>query len=643
MLRHIRFIIALAVLTLGVATVSHAQIQLDLRNVDLKTYVELVAEKTGTNYILDPEVDGRVTVFAPIPISSETLFEIFLNVLEANNLTIVKGIGIQRVVPIDRASTMAGGGASTRERGTFETRIIPVNNGNVDEILEVIEPLVPQGAILTAVNSANLIVVSDRRENIDRIEELMRSLSKSGARRIEAVRLKHASASDLLPVLRSVALPPDGESLTADTSINAIVFGGPDDYRARLRVLIGQLDQPQSRVRSKVVRLKYAQATELATVIRESLTVVDDENAPFFTLVAEPQTNSILVSASGDRIGDIVDSIRALDVRPAQVLIEVVIFEISAENFSEISSQFGGILNEAFGGGTSFQLDGGTSLVTLISAAMSSNASNVGTGIGGFLSYASNSFVALITAIARERSTRLLSTPAILTLNNQEAEIVVAQNVPFVTGQYSTVGNNAIPNQPFQTIERQDVGLKLTVLPQITDSSTVRITIKQEVSSLTGSTSAAGGEVTSLRRISTNALVQDGQVIILGGLIEDAGNISTHRVPGLSKIPALGKLFRGRGVDGSQRVLLVMLRPRVMNSSGEASRIGRDIARRSAELGRRIAAESATQTGLNAKVVGLPFDGIDLNQPFEESFVDRAVRDRLFPALPPRLTVGSEN
>ena len=242
----------------------------------------------------------------------------------------------------------------------------------------------------------------------------------------------------------------------------------------------------------------------------------------------------------------------------------------------------------------------------------------------------------MLTAIARERSTRLLSTPAVLTLNNQEAEIIVAQNVPFVTGTFATVGDSPVPERPFQTIERQDVGLTLRVRPQITEDGTVRMSISQEVSNLTGTTAAAGGEVTARRSLSTNAIVGNGQVIILGGLIEDSSRTTNERVPGLSNLPVLGALFRGRNVQEGQRVLLIMLRPRVIGSDRDAERITREIARQTETLARQVSPRNDTLYP-QVRRSGFPFDGVDLNQPFDQTYVDRAVRDRLFPALPPRL------
>ena len=614
-----------------------AQIRLDLRDVDLRSYVQLVAEQTQRNFLLDPAITGTVSVFAPVAVTPAASYEIFLNVLELNGLTIVEGEGIDRIVPLRSAAGLAPGVALARRGGAFETRVIPVNAADIVEMLDVVEPLLAPDAVVTPIASAGLLVVSDRRENITRIETLIRRLSEASDRSVEAVRLNQARASDLVSILQAAAPPPSGGSLSADTGANTIVVSGPAEYRNRVRSIIDQLDQPQERPVSRVVRLNFAQATELAEVVRQSIGTGASEGVAAITVVAEPQSNSLLISAPQDRIESIVQSVRALDQRPSQVLIEAVIFEISAENFSDLSVQFGGLLNQAIGGGTSFAMDGRTSLITLISAAMAGGTPNPGNG--GFIAASDGNFSALISAIARERSTRLLSTPAVLTLNNQEAEIVVAQNVPFVTGRFATVGDSAVPDQPFQTIERQDVGLTLRVRPQITEDGTVRMAIVQEVSNLTGTTAAAGGEVTARRRLSTNAIIGDGEVIILGGLIEDTSSTTNQRIPGLSNLPVLGALFRGRGVQEGQRVLLVMLRPRVVRDDREATRLSREIAREAQSVSRQIAPRTTPDLFPQVRRTGLPFDGVDLNQPFDQTFVDRAVRERLFPALPPRLNV----
>lgn len=638
-MRRLASLLLIALLAVaGAAGPSGAQMRLDLRDVDLRSFIQLVGEQTGRNFLVDAQVQGSVSVYAPVPVTPAAMYEIFLNVLEVNSLTIVEGEGVDRIVPMHVAAGLAPGTAQPQRGGAFETRVIPVSGGDLAEVFDVVQPLIAPEAILTPVPSANLLILSDRRENIARIESLVARLSQSSSRSIETIPLDYADAGELITVLQA-AVPPDlsGGTIAADTGGNAIVVSGQADYRERVRNVVHQLDQPQLRPTSRVIRLNYAQATELAEVVRQSIGAGGEGDAAI-TVVAEPQSNAILITAPRDRVEAISVAVRSLDIRPQQVLIEAVIFEISAENFSDLSTQFGGLLNDAIGGGTSFALDGRTSLITLISAAMAGT--TPAPGNGGILAASDGNFAALITAIARERTTRLLSTPAVLTLNNQEAEIVVAQNVPFVTGQYSTVGTSAVPSEPFQTIERQDVGLTLTVTPQITDDGTVRMAIAQEVSNLTGSTAAAGGEITARRRLSTNAMVGNGEVIILGGLIEDSSTAQNQRVPGLSNIPLLGNLFRGRSVQQGQRVLLVMLRPRVVSTDREATRLTREIARQTETLSRQIAPRGTDTLYPQVRRTGFPFDGIDLNQPFDETYVDQAVRERLFPPLPPRLQVG---
>lgn len=628
--------VLLAALVLLAAGSARAQIQLDMRNVELRSFVQIVAEQTSRNYILDPSVSGQVTVIAPAPVSARTLHEIFLNVLELNNLTIVSGEGVDRIVPLRDARSLRSVG--TGADGTFETRVIPVQSEDMDELVEVLLPLLPSDAVLTPVYSAGIVVLSDRRENIARIEAVIRRMSTAQDRSIESIRLNHASAEDLIGVLESLEIVPGGANISADRRANAIVLSGPADFRNRMRQVIAQLDTPQRRTVSRVVKLNYAEAAPLSEVLRQSLPqIVGAEGSAVAggtTIVAEPQSNSILINAPGDEIESLVRAVRALDQRPAQVLIEAVIFEISAENFSDLSVQFGGILNDAIGGGTSFSLDGRTSLVALLSAAMAGN--RVSPGDGGGIGAQGRDFAALLTAIASERNTRLLSTPAILTLNNQEAEIVVAQNVPFVTGSFATVGDSAVPERPFQTIERRDVGLSLKVRPQITEDNMVRMAIAQEVSNLTGSAAAAGGEITARRNLTTNVLVGDGRVILLGGLMEDSSRTADQRVPGLSNIPLVGNLFRGRNLREGQRVLLVMLRPRVLRSDRDAEVITREIARRTEEISRQINPRNSNLRP-DPRRTGFPFDGVDLNQPFDSLYVDKAVRERLYPALPPRL------
>ncbi|WP_417733684.1 type II secretion system secretin GspD [Roseovarius sp.] len=631
-----------AVIWLAQVFPASAQMSLDLRDASLRDFVQIVAQSSGRNFILDDRVQGSVTVVAPNEVSPSAIYEIFLNVLELNRLTIVEGDEADRIVPIDVARELAPGEARARLGGDFETRVIVVRNSPVADIAEVLRPLLPAEAVLSTVPDAGLMILSDRRENFQRIVKLVDRLDTPSRNAIETISLRNGNASDMLSVINTLAITPAGSSLSADSRSNALIVSGTPEFRDRVRSVVSQLDKPQRSIATEVVRLNYADATDLADVVRQSFGAqatsaegtVTGNSA--ITIVAEPQQNALIITAPSDRVNAIVAAVRGLDQRPDQVLIEAVIFELSVESFSDLSFQFGGVIEDATVGGVEFALEGRPTLTNLVGTVLAGN-NPTGGGTGGTIAAFDKSGIGgFLAALASKSSTKLLSTPSILTLNNREAEIVVAQNVPFVTGSFSTVGDSAVPNQPFQTIQRQDVGLTLTVTPQITRDKTVRLEIDQEVSNLTNSASAAGGEITAKRQLSTNVLVRDGNVIMLGGLLEDGNGSVNQRVPGLSELPLLGRLFKGRSTSQNQRILLVMLRPRILSSDSEARELTRRLAR---EAKRASAAIAPPDDGTypNVPDSSFPFDGANLNQPFDAGFIDKGAQNRRFPPLPSRL------
>jgi len=623
-----------------------AQISLDLRDADLRSFVEIVAEATNRNFTLDNRVDGTVTVIAPGTVSDAALYEIFLNVLELNRLTIIEGDAVDRIVPLDIARELSPGERVRLGGGSFETRVFAVRNLSLGETVEVIRPLLPAEAVLSTVEQSGLIIISDRRENLNRIGKLIDQLDRPRRQTIETIRLNHSSANDLLSTIQSLDIIPPGGSISADSRANAIVVSGNDEFRNRIRSVISQLDTPQRSVATAVVQLNYADAVQLEGIIARSVVATGaDGAAGEVTIVAEPQSNSILVTAPRDQIRSITAAIKHLDQRPSQVLVEAVIFELSVQNLSDLSAQFGGLLNNALFGGAEFSLGNRPTLTSLVSAAISGTVTSPGEG--GALGAATinaagdSGFVGFLAALNKESSARLLATPSVLTLNNTEAEIVVAQSVPFVTGSFATVGDSATPERPFQTIERQDVGLTLKVTPQITGDNTVRMEIQQEASSLTRQASAAGGEITSKRTLSTNVLVGDGRVIMLGGLLENGAGSETAGVPGLSKLPLFGKLFRGRSVTKNQRVLLMLIRPRIVRNDAEAARLSREVAR-DAKRATRAIQPTPDDRFPNLPIQSFPFDGANLDQPFDAGFIDSYARSKTFPPLPSRLQFNSQ-
>ncbi|WP_260008672.1 secretin N-terminal domain-containing protein [Leisingera sp. M527] len=621
-----------------------AQVTLDLRDADLRNFVEIVSEATGRSFVLDSNARGTVTVLAPDQMSPEDLYEVFLAVLELNRLTLIEGAGADRIVPMNAARELASGGGAGLPGG-FETRVIPVREIPLQEVIEVVRPLLPAEAVMTAVPGSNRLILSDRSANLERIARLIESLDKPRKQTpVEIIRLQNAAAADVMQVVQAMQILPEDAAISVDRRSNALVVSGSEALRHRVRVLAAELDTQRDRVVARSIGLNYADAAAIADVVMRTLNDSGDTTGRTpVRIVPEPQTNTLLVSAPQDQIDEIVQMVRYLDRRPTQVLVEAVIFEMSVQGLSDLSVQFGAVLNDALVGGVQFTLPGRSSLINLISTARSGAAPEVGAAgvIGAARLKDGDGIAGLLTAITTVNSTRLLSTPSILTLNNQEAEIVVAQNVPFVTGSFSTVSGSAVEN-PFQTIERQDVGLTLNVTPQINADRTVRLLIKQEVSNLTNATASSGGEITSRRSLSTTALVSDGAVIMLGGLLENGSGAVDQRVPGLSKLPLLGGLFRGKNATGDQRVLLVLLRPQVVATDAEARRITRQLSRKAQSASAAIAPLDDGRFP-QTRVGALPFDGADLNQPFDAGFIDDVAQRRNYPPLPSRLRFNGQN
>ncbi len=635
-------VLCLVVMSLPGAVRAQGEVELQLRDADLRSFVEIVAEASGRSFVLDPGVRGTVTVLAPEPLSSDELYEVFLTVLELNRLTLIESGAIARVVPMNVAREQTSGPVDITRAG-YETRVIEVRNTPVAEIIEVIRPLLPAEAVLTAVPRSRLILLSDRAANINRIEALVARLDQPQEQPIELIRLRNANAAEVLQVIEAMGIVPESAAVSVDRRSNAIVVSGDDDLRRQLRVLAGRLDTQRDSVVSHAVELNYADAATLADVVLRAIQSDDQQpGAVQARIVADTQTNALLITASEDDLHNIVNMIHFLDRRPTQVLVEAVIFEMSVEGFSDLSAQFGAVLNSAVVGGVEFSLEGRPSLSSLVSSVLDSDSTpSAGNGgfVGGAAGDADAGIAGLLTAIASTNSTRLLSTPSIMTLNNEEAEIVVAQNVPFVTGSFSQVGESNQPDNPFQTIERRDVGLTLNVTPQINADRTVRMEIEQEVSSLTAASANSGGEITARRALSTTVLVRDGNVIMLGGLLEDGSGSVSQRVPGISKLPIVGGLFRGKNASENQRVLLVLLRPRVVKSDAEAKKLTRQLARKAKTASLAITPPDDGQYPRTPQGT-LPFDGADLNQPFDAGFVDDVAQSRNLPPLPSRIRFG---
>src|SRR6056297_3752125 len=381
-MRFLRFSALLLTLWATLPHIASAQVSLDLRDASLRDFVQIVAQSTGRNFILDDRVQGSVTVVAPNEVSPGAIYEIFLNVLELNRLTIIEGDETDRIVPIDVARELAPGAGRARRGGDFETRVIALDNAPAEEIAEVVRPLLPGEAVLSVVPEAGLLILSDRRENFQRIARLVERLDSPTRSAIETIPLRNGKAAEMLGVINALSITPPGASLSADPRSNALIVSGTPEFRDRMRNVVAQLDKPQRSVSTEVVRLNYADAEDLADVIRQSFggqaasaggdgAAAAPTTSNGITIVAERQQNALIITAPPERIRSIVAAIQGLDQRPDQVLIEAVIFELSVESFSDLSFQFGGVIEDATVGGVEFSLQGRPTLTSLVTTVLS--------------------------------------------------------------------------------------------------------------------------------------------------------------------------------------------------------------------------------------------------------------------------------
>ena len=587
-------------LLLWTASSLAAPVTLNLKDADINALVASIAEITGKNFIVDPRVKGKVTVVSGRALDEKEIYDIFLSILAVHGFAAIPGDNVIKIVPSAGAKQeqvpvvgleSAGPGASQ-----IVTRVIQVKNVAAAQLVPILRPLIPPEGHLAAYAPTNVLIVADLAGNVQRIADIIAQIDRASNEETELVALQNAAAAEVVRLLTaleqsSAASDPAGASkmprLIADERTNSILISADQANRERLRQVIANLDTPlQSTGNTQVVYLSYAKATELlATLQGVSQQLQQGGSEPVdsvsraasaIDIRADEATNALIISAEPDAMQSLKEVIAQLDIRRAQVLVEAVIAEISSDKLAELGIQWlidgsgdGSVVGYTNFDSASFN---GLSVSELASAIVNETVpSSLGSGLNLALGSTSSSvrFAALISALASDANTNVLSTPTIVTLDNEEAEIIIGQNAPFVTGTFTTSvdGGDGVGN-PFQTIERQDVGLTLRVKPQINEGNAIQLDINQEVSSVVPTaTSLAQGPTTNKRSLKTNVLVEDGQVLVLGGLIDDQFDETIQKVPGLGDIPVIGGLFRYRQASKTKRNLMIFLHPVILRNA----------------------------------------------------------------------------
>ena len=594
-----RLIVALTVcslLALPSAWSQQATVTPNYKEADIRQIVEAVGEVTQKNFIIDPRVNAKVTMLSSTPMTPEAFYEAFLSILQVHGYVAVTSGDLIKIVPDATARQYAGplGTSSSAGADDIVTQVVQVHNVGAAQLVPILRPLIPQYGHLAAHPSSNMLIISDRAANVNRMITIVRRIDQSSDEDIEVVRLTHASAAEIVRILTTLTQQPRADgvpvttSLVADARTNSVLIGGDKTERLRLRALIAHLDTPLEDGGDTQVRyLRYSDAEELSTKLQTHFTAqlqattgqaTAAATANSVSVWADTQTNALIVNAPPKMMRSLMQIVDKLDIRRAQVLVEAIIVEVNADKTSELGVTWaiGGTGSNSPAGVTNFP-DFGPGIVQLGAAAGSGGQVDptglIGDGLTmglGRVSDSGISFGAIIRALNGDADTNIISTPSIVTTDNEEATLNVGQEVPFVTGSYSNTGNAGGSVNPFQTIQRQQIGVKLAITPQINEGDSLLLKISQEISNL-ASSAAAVDLITNQRIIETTVIVDDGEILVLGGLLEDVLRETEQRVPVLGRIPIIGNLFRSRKTDKVKTNLLVFIRAKILRDSSQTS------------------------------------------------------------------------
>lgn len=646
------------------AKATQEPVTLNFNNAEIEAVAKTLATLSGHNVVVDPRVKGTITLTSTVPVAPAQALRLFAAQLRTQSFALVESAGLYLVVPEADAKLQSGGvsaGAVPASNGQIITQIFQLNHESANNLVPILRPLISPNNTVNVNPGTNALVITDYADNLQRLGRIITALDVANATGVEVVHLKHALASDVVPMLQrlldtgaaSGGAPAAGQTdasfkttVMAEARSNSLIVRAANAARMALaRSLIAQLDQPSDTGPNAasgnihVVYLKNADATKLAATLRAAMSAqsasgnanpggaampaapasnnastAGGANASFTSgaqpstggqIQADPSTNALIITAPEPQYRQLRAVIDKLDARRAQVFVESLIAEVSAEKAAEFGVQWQGPVggkgdNNIGLLGTNFKV-GGANIISLAAQGASGNvAPSSGLNIGVAHN---NNGTYVLGFLARFLQTtgdgNVLSTPNLLTLDNEEAKIVIGQNVPFVTGQYTNNNTNAGAVNPFQTIERKDVGLTLRVKPQISENGTVKLQIYQEVSRLDpASINSATGLITNKRSIESSVLVEDGAIVVLGGLLQDDYGNSQERVPGLGDVPLFGNLFRAESRSRKKTNLMVFLRPVVVRDG--AATEGLSLNRYEQMRGTQIEAQPGSSTGLPA-------------------------------------------
>ena len=596
-----------------------ATITPNYKDADLSQIIQAVSEVTGKNFIIDPRVNAKVTMLSTTPMSPAAFYEAFLAVLQVYGYVAIPAGKVIKIIPNTDARQLPSIDLPNEVSSTSDemvTQIITMKNISAAALVPLLRPLIPQQGHLAAYPSGNMLIISDRASNVSRIMKIIERMDESGDEPVDVIALRNASATELV---RTVNLLNQGQGaegagapikVVADERTNSVLISGEKSAKLRIKALIVNLDTPRAGNGDTEVRyLLYADAEKLADKLKGQASASAKAQAgpqgqgggapaasgsgtsnvdASVTIWADIPTNALIITAPPKIMKSLMSVIDRLDIRRAQVEVEAMIVEVDVNKSANIGVQWLLDGGSSLGYGVTNLPGAGTSVVDLASAVLagtsgltsstststtststSSLSSAIPTGatfaLGTYNSNTGKGFAALIQALRSDGTSNIISTPRVITMNNEEAEVKVTQEIPLITGSYtSSTASVSGTTSPFETIQREEVGTILKVTPHISEGDVIQMKIEQEDSSPGAKLTDSADISTNKRSIKTTILIEDGGTIVLGGLMQDTVTESEDRVPGLGAIPLIGNLFKSRSGSRQKKNLLVFLRPKIL-------------------------------------------------------------------------------
>ena len=587
---------------LGLAVAAHAQAQdtvsvqngnhiLAFQQADIRAFIDDVATVTGYTFLVDPRVQGQVTISSSDELSQGEVFTVFKQVLRNQGYTLLRTEpGVYRVTLIQGAAQDAPFVQGLGAAGTMATTVIRVGDLDASEAAKLIKPVLNPQGVLTANPRGDILVISDFPENIGKARAIVEAMAAATSS-FEAVALTNLSSIDAEEALRGLVGQDAQTAIVAVPATNSVLLEGDPGEVARLRDVLRSLDATTAPPRGaiSVVPIRYGDGETIAATIASLLPALALEGAAVPTVAYEPGSNTLIINAPGDLQGELESIVRRLDQRRPQVVVEAMIVEISDTLARDLGVQFAGPVdgNDLPFFGTNFSRSPGNLLALTgalagpefgldptIAANLQSQAVNSLFSAEGGVAAAlrigggSSLFSVIVNAVEQDDDSNILSTPFITTLDNVPANFLVGQEIPIVTGESFGAGGQL--QNPFRTFEREEVGLKLEVLPQITEGDNIRLEIRNEVSSIAGVTATGSGEfILNTRELGTTVLAESGEIVVLGGLIQDDEDIQIDKIPVLGDLPIVGNAFRSKSRQRDRTNLVVFLRPTIVRTTDD--------------------------------------------------------------------------